>query len=158
MQWQAENPQVHSTNARIALQVFSILFLVITVLFLCACIFLRSSINLAIKVVALAATAIEAMVLLIFTPLLNVTGLAIFLVPCLLYGFNVASNGSFTTQYYTYTNPITTISTQVRNEKEKKKKGRRLLLGHIRSHSHIIHLTHPLRSTDCLPTLFFTLH
>ena len=112
-QWQAESPQVHSTNARLALQVFSIVFLVITILFMCACIFLRRSINLAIKVVALAATALESMLLLIFTPLLNVTGLAVFLVPCLLYAFNVASNGSFTTQYYTYTNPITKIATQI---------------------------------------------
>ena len=112
-QWMAENPQIHSTNARIALQVFSILLLALTVLFMCACVFLRRSINLAIKVVALAATALESMILLIFTPLLNVTGLAVFLVPCLFYAFNVASNGSFTTQYYTYVNPITRISTQV---------------------------------------------
>ena len=84
--------------------------LAITLLFLCACVFLRRSINLAIKVVALAATALESMILLIFTPLLNVTGLAVFLVPCLLYGFYIASDGTMkqlTTMCYPAVNPVT---------------------------------------------------
>ena len=80
--------------------------------FLCACLFLRRSINLAVKVVALAATAIEAMVLLIFTPLLHVTGMAVFLVPCLLYGFYIASSGAMnplTTVCYPGVNPVTGV-------------------------------------------------
>ena len=106
-QWGGESPQVHSTTARLALQAFSLLLLIAAGLFVCACVFLRRSINLAIKVVALAATAVESMILLVFTPLFHVIGMAVFLVPCLFYGFNVASNGTYTQQFYT--DPVTGV-------------------------------------------------
>ena len=105
--WAKESPEVHSTKARWALQAFSILMIIFAGLFLCACVFLRRSINLAIKVVALAATAVESMMLLVFTPVLHVFAMSVFLVPCLFYGFNVASNGTYTQQYYT--EPMTKV-------------------------------------------------
>jgi Plasma-membrane choline transporter len=93
LQW--KNNPTHSSTAILALQAFSGIMVIIVGLFLCACIFLRRSINLAIKTIALAASAIEAMPLLAFTPLLQILGLAIFMVPCLFYSFNIATAGKF---------------------------------------------------------------
>ena len=108
-QWAGESPQVHSTTARLALQAFSILMLCFVALYLCACIFLRRSVNLAIKVVALAATAVESMILLVFTPLFHLVGLACFVAPMLTYGFFIASSGRLT-QLYTTCYPATSAS------------------------------------------------
>jgi Plasma-membrane choline transporter len=93
MQW--KNTPAHSNTATLALQAFAGIMVIAAGLFLCACIFLRRSINLAIKTIALAATAVEAMPLIIFTPLLQVVGFATFMVPFLFYSFNIATAGSF---------------------------------------------------------------
>jgi choline transporter-like protein 2/4/5 len=108
-QWTSESPQVHSTPARLALQAFSLLMMAFVALFLCACVFLRRSINLAIKVVALAATAVESMMLLVFTPVLHLLGLACFVAPLLAYGFFIASSGKFT-QLHTTCYPAVSAS------------------------------------------------
>ena len=39
------------------------------------------------------------MPLLMFTPFIQVFGFCLFLIPCLFYGFNVASAGTYTVTY-----------------------------------------------------------
>jgi hypothetical protein len=95
-QWSQEVTPLHSTTARLALQAFSLVVMSLAALFLCACIFLRRSINLAVRATALSAAAAEDMALLVFTPLLHVLGFAGLVVPVVFYGLYVASSGTLT--------------------------------------------------------------
>lgn len=50
------------------------------------------------------------MPLLMFTPFIQVFGFAVFLVPCLFYGFNIASAGTFTVTYtYVYSRCVNVL-------------------------------------------------
>jgi len=98
--WNAEDPAVHTSREILALQVASIVFAVIGFLYFCLMIYLGSRIELAIKIVSQAATALSAMPMLVFTPIINVLGMAAFMVPWVFYMVFLASDGTVTKNSY----------------------------------------------------------
>lgn len=97
-EWQKEDPPTHSGSERRALRAFSGIMLIATFLFGSLMIFLRKQINLSIKVMALAASAVEDMPLIVFTPLVQLSGFILFLMPWFVYVIYVASDGHFEKQ------------------------------------------------------------
>lgn len=99
--WSNQNPREHSANAIRGLRIFSIVSAGLAFLFACVCLYLRRSINMAIKTISLAAHAIGDMPLIIFSPIIQVIGATAFFVPFIFYCFFLASNGTFTNNYAT---------------------------------------------------------
>lgn len=109
--WADENPPAHSDHARIALLVFCAVLAAGSFLFLCVCISLRKQIDIAVRVMALTAMAVEAMPLIVLSPLVQCAGLALFSVPFMFYAFNVASAGTFEKQYASCTSSVPGLCT-----------------------------------------------
>lgn len=101
--WKDEDPAVHSDREIVSLQVASIVFAVIGFLYFCLMIYLAKRIELAITVVSQAAKSLSAMPLLVFTPILNVLGMAAFMVPWVFYMLFLASDGTVNKKSYPVT-------------------------------------------------------
>lgn len=122
-QWKEQSPRRHSLDEIKGLKVVSALFFGFATLWLVFICFVGSSIQLAIKTASLTADAIEHMPVIMFTPLVQVTGMIAFLVsfdfngfhelglidfsftqiPWVFYIFFIASNGNLqTATYYPY--------------------------------------------------------
>ena len=97
-EWLNQDPPEHGDRERKALRIFSGIMLGLTVLFACLMVFLRKQINLSIKIIAMAATCIEEMPLIVFTPLIQMAGFIMFLMPWFVYCIYIASDGEYETQ------------------------------------------------------------
>jgi hypothetical protein len=97
--WGREDPQIHSDNEILSLKIFGWVMVALAILFVCTMIFLRKQINLSIKVIALSSGAINDMIALVFVPVLMLIAFAAFMVPCIIYMFYVASDGTITTTF-----------------------------------------------------------
>jgi hypothetical protein len=95
--WEGQDPREHGVYATNALKAFSLILLACSVIYLCLMVFLCRQINLAIKTVSLAATAIQAMPLVVLIPIFHIVAATVFMIPCMFYMFNIASQGEFTT-------------------------------------------------------------
>jgi len=98
--WSNQDPQQHSDNEILSLQVASVVFAVIGFLYFCLMLFLFSRIELAISIIAQAAKSITAMPLMVFTPVINTTALILFMIPWMFYMIFLASDGEITKQSY----------------------------------------------------------
>jgi len=99
--WEKEDPMVHGKTSINALKAFSGIFVIAAGLFLCTMICLSKSIKTAVKCVSLASTCIEEMPIVIFTPIIQVIGYVIFMIPFVIYCFYIASAGTWENKYYT---------------------------------------------------------
>lgn len=97
-EWLHQDPPEHSTRERQALRIFTGIMLALTVCFTCLMVFLRKQINLSIKIIAMAATCIEEMPLIVFTPLIQMAGFIMFLMPWFAYCIYIASDGEYKTE------------------------------------------------------------
>jgi choline transporter-like protein 2/4/5 len=97
--WDAETPAQHSSDEILSLKIFSYILVAASVLFFCMMVFLRKQINMSVQILALASTCINDMTFIVFTPFVNLCALVTFLVPCMIYMFYVASDGTFDTYY-----------------------------------------------------------
>ena len=109
--WGREDPQVHTNNQIVALKAFSGIMMGIAGLYLCLMIFMRNAINVAIKCLAMASMAMEEMPFIVFSPILQVAALVVFLIPWVFYIFNLASLGEWQTTYKTETFSLNGVST-----------------------------------------------
>ena len=98
--WRKESPRTHTNTAIYGLSAFSIILVVFAGLFACTMVALRQSINLAIKCLQLAVMCIEEFWLILFTPIVQLIGLALFFVPFIYYSFSIAADGEVETIYY----------------------------------------------------------
>lgn len=87
IRWQNANPQLHSDTAINALKAFSLFLAIISFLYTCLMIAMRRNINIGIKVISLAANAINDMPMLVFSPIIQVIGFVFFFVPFIIYCF-----------------------------------------------------------------------
>ena len=111
--WDAESPQVHTDNQILALKVFSAIMMGIAGLYICLMLFARKSINVAVKCLSMASMAIEEMPFIVFSPLFQVACFVVFLIPWVFYVLNLASLGSWETNYSAYTDSATGLTTQI---------------------------------------------
>lgn len=113
-EWKNEDPSSHSNKEIIALKVASLLFLILGFLYFCLTIFICKRIELAIKIVGQAARAIEDMPLMVFTPIIQVIGLTMFMVPWVFWMLFLASSGTWSTQEKSTNTGLTDISISYR--------------------------------------------
>jgi len=99
--WAAEDPAVHTTNQILALKVFSAIMMGIAGLYLCMMLFMRKSINVAIKCLSMASMAVEEMPFIVLSPIFQISCFVVFLIPWVFYVFNLASLGEWKTSYST---------------------------------------------------------
>lgn len=85
-----------------AIRVFSYIGFALTGLYFCLIIVLRKRIQLAIGVVKETARVLGAIPVLIVMPILQTTGIVIFLIPWIIYVLYLASSGTMTTEERTY--------------------------------------------------------
>lgn len=97
--WTNQHPRVHDETSIHALRAFSIVMCVLSFFYVCVMIFLRKTIDVGIRVVSLAARAIDDMPFIVFSPLIQLTGFVMFFVPFIFYCIYIASEGSFTDVY-----------------------------------------------------------
>lgn len=102
-EWAGEDPQEHSDNQIVALKAFSGILMGISGLYLCLMLFMRKSINVAIKCLSMASMAIEEMPFIVFSPIIQVAAFVVFLIPWVFYILYLASMGSWQTKYTTVT-------------------------------------------------------
>ena len=95
--WRREDPAIHSSEEIYALDIFSWLLLAASILFFFMMVFLRKQINLSVNILSLTAHCINDMKFIVFTPIINITAIIIFLVPSVIYWLYVASDGQFET-------------------------------------------------------------
>lgn len=96
-EWEGQDPAEHTSREIDALRGFSSVMVGLSVIFACLMVFLRKQINLSIKVIALAAGVIEDMPLIVFTPLIQLSGFILFLMPWFAYCIYIASDGHYET-------------------------------------------------------------
>ena len=97
--WGKEDPPIHSNLSRIALVVVASIFTFLAIILVFVSISLRKSISVAVKVMSISAEVLTSMPLIVFTPLIHVTGLLVFMVPFLYYILGIASSGTFEDTY-----------------------------------------------------------
>lgn len=93
MKWQKLSPPEHTDKQIKALQAFSGIMFIISVLYVCFIVYIRKSLNIAIKCLTMAATALEEFPTIVFTPILHLIGFVLFMIPFMFYCFNLASDG-----------------------------------------------------------------
>jgi len=97
--WQDQHPRNHSSTAINALRAFAIIMVIVSFLYVCCMIFLRKAISISIKTISLAARCIDDMPLIVLTPLIQVIGFVLFMVPLVYYCLYLASDGIFIDHY-----------------------------------------------------------
>jgi choline transporter-like protein 2/4/5 len=96
--WKNESPEVHTSAQRTWLDAFNYTVLGLSVIWFLLMLWFRKAINMAIKCVSMGAKALEEMPLLIFIPIIQMTGLILFFIPWFLYSAGIASKGEFVTR------------------------------------------------------------
>ena len=99
--WSADGN--HSDVEVTTMRVFAYFGMAVTILYFCLIVVLRKRVQLAIGVVKQAARALSAMPSILFLPIVQATGLVIFLVPWVIYVLYLASSGEMMTLTGTYT-------------------------------------------------------
>lgn len=101
MLWQLstewENGDDRTKNEWMSMRVFAIIGIVLTVLYVCWLCVMRKRIMLALGIIKEAARALAAMPVLVFMPIIQTTGVVIFLVPWTIYALYLASSGDVQT-------------------------------------------------------------
>ena len=95
------NDGIHSHNEYVTMQTISYIGMATTALYFCVMVVLRKRINLAIGIVKEAAKALIHMPFLIAVPCLQALGIAIFLVPWIIFLLFIASSGNMVTHTVT---------------------------------------------------------
>lgn len=88
-----EDNEDRTKNEWMAMRVFAIIGIVLTVLYLCFLCVMRKRIMLALGIIKEAARALAAMPILVFMPIIQTLGIVIFLVPWTIYCLYLASSG-----------------------------------------------------------------
>lgn len=94
-QWADASPPEHTNDEIKALRWFSYVILVITFILACVIIKMRKAVNLSIKVMSLAAGAIQEMPVMVLVPLFQLFFFCLFLFPWFIYAVYIASDGSY---------------------------------------------------------------
>jgi len=92
-QWKAEVPQIHTPSQIGWLEGFNYGFMVLCFIWFLLMIYMCKSINMAIKCVCMGAKALDEMPLMVFVPIIQITGFILFLIPWLYYCVFIASVG-----------------------------------------------------------------
>ncbi|RYH28559.1 CTL/SLC44 family protein [archaeon] len=93
---------LHSQPEITTMRVFSYIGMVMTVLYFCLIVVLRKRLNLAIGIIKQAARALSYMPTLMTMPIIQAVGIAIFLVPWVIYVIFLASSGTVETHQASY--------------------------------------------------------
>jgi choline transporter-like protein 2/4/5 len=92
--WQAEGSDgPHTENQKTWLQIFNYGFMALCVIWFLLMIWFCGAINMAIKCVSMGAKALDEMPIMIFIPILQITGFILFMVPWVYYSLYIASDG-----------------------------------------------------------------
>lgn len=91
--WEAEIPQAHTKGQINALKAFNYCFMVLAAIYFLLMLWFRTAINMAIKCVSMASTALNEMPIMVFIPILQIAAFVLFLVPWVYYCLFIASEG-----------------------------------------------------------------
>ena len=111
--WKSEDPEVHTTNQKRALQIFVWCLFAIAVCWFLLMLWMCKAINIAIKCVIMGSKALDEMPMLVFTPVLQLTGFILFMIPMIYYCLYIASDGYFSGFTATVYNPVSTQNEEV---------------------------------------------
>ena len=111
--WEDEGDR--TKNEWMAMRVFAIIGIALTVLYLCFLCVMRKRIMLALGIIKEAARALAAMPILVFMPVIQTLGIVIFLVPWTIYALYLASSGDVETESETVNGEVVQYKTVTYN-------------------------------------------